>query len=161
MSPKVKIRRRVVNPPPIKGFKPYGPDSAKRSTEPVALFYEEYEALRLCDYDGLNHTLASLEMGVSRPTFTRVYAAALQKVATAFVEGRQISIGGGRVYFDSEWFHCPKCSCQFNNPQKDRDITHCPLCGNDHIHPADHREVCPKCHGRRRRKGQINPIHER
>ncbi|MFO7617812.1 MAG: DUF134 domain-containing protein [Bacteroidales bacterium] len=130
MSPKNKILRRVVNPPPIKGFKPYGPDPSRRSSEPVALLYEEYEAIRLCDYDGLNHHEASLEMGISRPTFTRVYSSALQKIATALVEGRQISIGGGRVYFDSEWFRCSGCGCQFNHPHKDQVVENCPLCGH-------------------------------
>lgn len=90
MSPKLKVLRRVSNPPVIKGFKPYGSNSANVISEPVNLLYEEYESLRLSDYEGCTHHQASVMMGVSRPTFTRIYASALQKIAAAFVEGRQI-----------------------------------------------------------------------
>lgn len=159
MSPKNKILRRVVNPPIIKGFKPYGPSPGTGNTEPVALLYEEYESIRLCDYDGCNHYQASVMMSVSRPTFTRIYASALQKIAKAFVEGRQISIGGGQVYFDSSWFHCTGCHCYFNNPEKDQKIDKCPLCGSQQVKAFDYSTspeddetnlcddycICPNC----------------
>ena len=102
MSPRVKLIRKVLNPPLIAGFKPYGPESANHNQEPVFLLYEEYEALRLCDYDNYNHLNASVIMGISRPTFTRIYSSTRRKIAQAFVEGRQISIEGGNVYFDSD-----------------------------------------------------------
>jgi predicted DNA-binding protein (UPF0251 family) len=130
MSPRIKVLRKVSNPPLIKGFKPYGPESGKRNPEPVNLLYEEYEAIRLSDYNKLNHHQASREMGVSRPTFTRIYASALQIIAKAFVEGRQISIEGGKVYFDSNWYHCKNCTCYFNHPEKDSPIELCPMCGH-------------------------------
>jgi len=133
MSPRIKILRKVSSPPIIKGFKPYGPDSGKLNSEPVLLLYEEYEALRLCDYDRCNHHQASVMMSVSRSTFTRIYASALQKIASAFVEGRRISIEGGKVYFDSDWYQCTGCNCYFNNPEKDKMINKCPLCGNSQI----------------------------
>ena len=121
MSPRIKRPRKILNPPVIKGFKPYGSDSANQNTEPVFLLFEEYEALRLCDYDMINHLPASEIMGISRPTFTRIYSAARQKIAKAFVEGRQISIEGGKVYYDSDWYNCNKCGCDFNNPEKEVD----------------------------------------
>jgi predicted DNA-binding protein (UPF0251 family) len=137
MSPRVKIIRKVLNPPLIKGFKPYGTDCDKLEKEPVFLLYEEYEALRLCDYDFLNHHRASIAMGVSRPTFTRIYARALQKIAQAFVEGKQISIEGGKVYFDSDWYYCKKCTCYFNNPTREIPVSECPLCGARQITQYD------------------------
>ncbi len=137
MSAKIRIRRRVLNPPLIKGFKPFGPESGRQKTNPVILLYEEYEALRLSDYDKCNHHKASVIMGVSRPTFTRIYASALQKIAAAFVEGRQISIEGGKVYFDSDWYQCAKCESYFNNPEREKTIENCPLCGSDEIKGFD------------------------
>ncbi|MBU0487273.1 MAG: DUF134 domain-containing protein [Bacteroidetes bacterium] len=125
--------RKVMNPPIIKGFKPYGPETGKHKIELVNLLYEEYEALRLSDYDMLNHHQASIKMAVSRPTFTRIYASALQKIAKAFVEGRQISIEGGKVYFDSDWYYCNDCGCHFNNPEKEKSTKDCPLCGSNKI----------------------------
>lgn len=155
MSPRIKVLRKVSNPPLIKGFKPYGSESEKQNLEFVNLLYEEYEAIRLSDYDTLNHHQASLMMGVSRPTFTRIYASALRKIAKAFVEGRRISIEGGKVYFDSDWYQCKKCNCYFNNPEKEIPVNHCPLCGsksvgkfdyeNDNVEMVDDICICPNC----------------
>lgn len=133
MSPRIKTPRKMLNLPVIKGFKPYGPDLAEGNSEAVVLFFEEYEALRLCDYDRYNHQQASVRMGVSRPTFTRVYASALQKIAKGFVEGRPMAIEGGKVYFDSDWYSCTSCHCYFTNPDKENGITGCPLCGDGQI----------------------------
>ncbi|HNW69412.1 MAG TPA: DUF134 domain-containing protein [Bacteroidales bacterium] len=159
MSPRIKVIRKVSNPPIIKGFKPYGPESGKQKLGPVNLLYEEYEAIRLSDYDILNHHQASVMMGISRPTFTRIYASALQKIAIAFVEGRQISIEGGKVYFDSDWYHCSKCGCYFNNPEKEKPVNNCPLCGSQRVYKFDYENahediadktcddmcICPGC----------------
>lgn len=137
MSPRLKTMRKVLNPPIIKGFKPYGNIAEDAVTEPVNLLFEEYEALRLCDYDGCNHHQSSVIMGVSRPTFTRIYASALYKISKAFVEGRPISIDGGKVYFDSDWYRCSSCGCYFNNPDKQNVVEMCPLCGNKRIYSYD------------------------
>ena len=159
MSPRIKVLRKVLNPPVIKGFKPYGRESGRQNLEPVNLLYEEYEALRLSDYNILNHHQASVMMGVSRPTFTRIYASALQKIAKAFVEGRQIAIEGGKVYFDSNWYHCKKCKCYFNNPEREKTVKNCPLCGSQQFKEYDYDNtykdasnkhcedlcICPNC----------------
>ncbi|GAB4261396.1 MAG: hypothetical protein Kow0079_17900 [Vicingaceae bacterium] len=152
MSPRLKILRKVSNPPLIKGFKPYGTESGNQNLEIVNLLYEEYEALRLSDYDILNHHQASVMMGVSRPTFTRIYDSALKKIAKAFVEGKQISIEGGKVYFDSDWYHCRSCNCYFNNPEKDKKVEFCPLCKSRDIENYNAETlishdicICPNC----------------
>ena len=133
MSPRIKKIRKVLSPPPIKGMKPYGGGPSGSQPEAVSLLFEEYEALRLCDYDMYNHHQASVLMGVSRPTFTRIYASARQKIALAIVEGRQLSIEGGKVYFDSDWYHCTDCGSYFNHPDKENRIDNCPLCGSNNI----------------------------
>jgi len=159
MSPRIKRPRKVLNPPVIKGFKPYGPEAGKQKTEPVFLLYEEYEALRLCDYDMYNHIQSSEIMNVSRPTFTRIYSSARQKIAKAFVEGSQIAIEGGKVYFDSDWYKCDHCHCFFNNPEREKKVPACPLCGSQHFTGVDYNNgyeneeqkacedvcYCPEC----------------
>ncbi|MFZ5941378.1 MAG: DUF134 domain-containing protein [Bacteroidota bacterium] len=152
MSPRSKTLRKVLNPPQVKGFKPYGPEVKEPGKEPVYLLLEEFEALRLCDYLHLNHHDASLQMNVSRPTLTRIYAAALHKIATAFVEGRPLSIEGGKVYFDSDWYHCNSCRCHFNNPEKETDVRNCPLCGSTDFSvlndlPQEEDSVPDACNG--------------
>lgn len=122
-----------MEPPVIKGYKPYGNEVLKGDIGKVTMHLEEYEALRLCDYDMFTHEQASVIMRVSRPTFSRIYAVARQKVARAFVEGLEISVDGGKVYFESGWYGCKSCKCLFNNPEKDKDIGACPLCGSTDI----------------------------
>lgn len=138
MSPRIRVLRKVLNPPIINGFKPYGQESEQQKLDSVNLLFEEYEAMRLSDYNKLNHQQASIKMGVSRPTFTRIYASALQKVAKAFVEGRQITIKGGKVYFDSDWYHCNSCKSYFSHPEKDKTVESCSLCGSQQFTEYDY-----------------------
>ena len=128
MSPRPLRLRKISNPPIISGFKPYGNKKSECKPGIVFLQIEEYEALRLCDYNMFNHHQASETMDISRPTLTRIYARARQKIAEALVLGKQIIIEGGKIYFDSEWFSCKACGCYFNNPDKQEEIKVCPLC---------------------------------
>lgn len=130
MSPRPIRLRKISNPPVISGFKPYGTKNSQARPDIVFLNIEEYEAIRLCDFEMLNHQQASLIMDVSRPTLTRIYSKARQKLAEALVLGKQIIIEGGKVYFDSEWFSCKNCGSYFNNPEKQLEIKECPLCGS-------------------------------
>ena len=59
----------------------------------------------------------------------------------AFVEGKQISIEGGKVYFDTDWHHCEKCTCFFNNPEKEKPIENCPLCNSQLIDKFDYKNT--------------------
>jgi uncharacterized protein len=139
MSPRPLRLRKISNPPLISGFKPYGKKLNEGRNGLVFLNLEEYEALRLCDYEMLNHHQASVIMAVSRPTLTRIYSKARQKIAEAFVLGKQIIIEGGKIYFDSEWYSCRSCGCYFNNPEKQKEIKECPLCRS-----ADFRNYQPE-----------------
>jgi predicted DNA-binding protein (UPF0251 family) len=137
VTPRSVTPRKVFRPPDIKGFKPYGVQTGKTENDAVNLLQEEYEALRLSDYVRCTHEEAAIEMGVSRPTFTRIYASALQKIARAFVEGRQIQIQGGHVYFDSSWFYCTRCRCHFNEPHMNSPPGKCPLCGDPNVRAVE------------------------
>jgi len=66
-------------------FKPAGQPVA--SLEEVALTLEEYEAIRLADFEALYQEDAAKRMGVSRQTFGRTIAQARGKVARALVLG--------------------------------------------------------------------------
>ena len=73
------------------------------------MHYDEYECINLVNYQGLAQELAAEKMGISRPTFTRVYNRALKKIAKAFVECMAIEIEGGNVEFEKQWYKCTKC----------------------------------------------------
>lgn len=90
--PRPRKTRKLTHRPIVSGFKPYGYKNDVRNQEGVFLFCEEYEALRLADYEKRNHCQAAMIMQISRPTFTRMYISAREKIATAFVEGRPVII---------------------------------------------------------------------
>ena len=129
--PRPKIIRKVADKPLISGLKPYGMSYHAKKSEAVFLLYEEYEALRLCDYDGYNQCDASKLMGVSRPTLTRICMSARNKVSMAIVEGRQLIIEGGKVEIDNGWMKCNSCLCFFVKLPKEDCM--CPLCGSKDV----------------------------
>ena len=136
---RIKTPRKLTSLPAIKGFRPYGPDINKQAAT-IILYFEEYEAFKLCDYEGLNHNIAARLMQVSRPTFTRIYASARNKIAQAFAEGLPIGIEGGTVYFDSNWYQCNFCGCYFNQIDPAQTVEVCPLCGKKHFQQMEEAE---------------------
>lgn len=109
--PKRKRLRRIVAPPGFKGFKPYGVNNP--SNKQILLLYEEYEAIKLSDYEGLNHENAARQMDVSRSTFARIYESARQKIAEALVENAEIKAIYGNVFLERNWYVCNKCYARF------------------------------------------------
>ena len=91
----------------MKGFKPFGIRYCDQN--PIKLKFEEYESIRLVNYNKLPHDQAAIQMNVSRPTFTRIYNNALEQIGKAFVEGRAIEIEGGNYEMEKEWYRCKKC----------------------------------------------------
>jgi len=99
--------RRISQPPIMKGFKPFGIPQCK--IEAIKLSFEEYECLRLVNYEMLSQKEASVQMNVSRPTITRIYNKALKNITKAFVEGKAIEIEGGNYEFSQDWYRCKRC----------------------------------------------------
>ena len=88
-------RRFVVGPPRAGLFKPAGVPA--RELEEVSLTLDGYEAIRLVDLEGMDHSAAAEELGVSSPTLTRILARARRTVAEALAGGKALSIEGGAV----------------------------------------------------------------
>lgn len=99
--------RKIINPPKMKGFRPFGMQSCVK--ESVRLKFEEYESLRLINYEMLPQDVAARQMNISRPTFTRIYNRALKVIAKSFVEGKAVNIEGGNYLLDKDWYRCRKC----------------------------------------------------
>ena len=129
-----------MEPPRFKSYKPGGAE--KSNMDPVELLYEEYEALKLTDYDGLHHHEAGRKMGISRPTFARIYESARKKIAMALVEVREIITVYGNVEFDHHWFQCAECHARFTL-QKTLSSEKCPMCSSELIEPII-KKVTPK-----------------
>ena len=123
--PRRKRMRKVVAPPGFKGYRPYG--NRSNNKEIVELLYEEYEAIKLADYDLMNHQEASELMGVSRATFARVYESARRKIASALVETREIRSIYGNALLDKSWHVCNSGHSRFTIPTT-YNHQNCPIC---------------------------------
>jgi predicted DNA-binding protein (UPF0251 family) len=115
----------------MQGFKPFGLPLCK--LESVQLTYEEYESIRLVNYELLPQDQAAEKMNVSRPTFTRIYNKALLTIGTAFVEGKAILIEGGNYSLDKEWFRCKKCHKLIEGLDNHVKCANCDIFGQDEL----------------------------
>ncbi len=95
-------------PPPMDGYKPFG--IARGELKWVTLHFEEFEAIRLIDYEKLHQEEAAEMMKISRPTFTRLLDKARSKIAKAFVEGKGLLINGGTYVTEHFWYKCHNCN---------------------------------------------------
>ena len=121
-------KRNVLAPPAFNNFKPAGIKMHKLGS--VNLTLDEYEALRLADYDGLEHSEAAVAMEISRPTFTRLIAKARQKVAQLIVDGKVLQIEGGAVHFSRNTIICRACKKVYSESFDDHRKYICPECGS-------------------------------
>ncbi|NOX90252.1 MAG: DUF134 domain-containing protein [Calditrichaeota bacterium] len=120
----------IWQPPRIKNFKPGG--TPRRVLKSLVLTVDEYEAVRLADYLGLEHQEAAERMGISRPTFTRLIERARHKVANALVEGMELIIEGGNVDFINTICHCKDCGEKSVQPFE-KETEQCPDCGSENV----------------------------
>ncbi|MCL4218060.1 MAG: DUF134 domain-containing protein [Candidatus Hydrogenedentes bacterium] len=141
--------RLVGSEPMAQAFKPIGIPARELSV--VELRLDELEALRLSDLDGLYHTEAAEEMGVSRATFGRLLETGRRKVADALLNGKMLTLNGGIVKMIRErTFLCNECDAQFKIPCGQPRPDTCPTCGSDAIH----RDLAERGHGCNGNKGQ-------
>ena len=131
MKGRPKSIRKISFIPAVSGFRPYGDNIGKSRRACVFLLYEEYEALRLNDYEKHSQCESAAVMQVSRPTFTRIYMSAREKIAKAFVEGLQIVVEGGKVELDGNWYSCRKCKAMFSVENGEPLV--CALCGSKDV----------------------------
>lgn len=134
--PRPTKSRKIENPPQMKGFKPFGLPLCK--AESVQLKFEEYESIRLVNYEMLGQDQAAEQMQVSRPTFTRIYNKALEVVAKAFVEGKVILIEGGNYEFERKWFRCKKCHKLIEGLENHVRCENCEIFGTDELVLLNH-----------------------
>lgn len=158
MSPRPKRSRKVMHPPGFRGFNPFGCPNSKG--QEVKLLLEEYEAIKLADYEKLSQERAAEKMGVSRPTFSRIYESARGKIARAFMEVLPILIEGGNIEAGEDWMHCPTCHTIFKITDTEKQSTKCPVCQSEKTEKINTPEsaavesfpdfdgsrcICPKC----------------
>ena len=88
-------QRMVSGQPPVTVYKPAGVPARVLQWTKLAL--DEFEAIRLVDGEGLDQEAAAAQMGVSRPTVTRILGSARSKIARFLTWGQALAIEGGPV----------------------------------------------------------------
>jgi uncharacterized protein len=124
--PRPRCCRRIDGTPGARIFKPAGRPAT--SLQEVALSMEEYEAIRLADFEGLYHEEAAGRMGVSRQTFGRTIEAARRTVARALVEGLALRIADPEAAPGRREFRCA-CGHAWQEPFGAGRPPVCPACG--------------------------------
>lgn len=87
--------RRVCSTPKVEYFKPRGVPLVE--LEEVRLTFDEFEALRLADFDQLYQEDAAFKMKISRQTFGNIIESARKKIADVIINGKALRIEGGVV----------------------------------------------------------------
>jgi predicted DNA-binding protein (UPF0251 family) len=88
--PRKKCFRHICSQPGFYYFKPAG--CSMIDIQEVVLEMDEYEAIRLKNFEGLYQDKAAESMQISRQTFGRILDSANKKIAEALITGKAIKI---------------------------------------------------------------------
>ena len=125
--PRPKCCRHVAAMPDRTCFQPKGKIAS--SFEEVLLSLDEYEAIRLADFEGLYQEKAAFMMNISRQTFGRIIESARRKVADVLVNGKTLKIEGGDVSLEeAKQIRCHRCRKTFNLYCEGHNAVICPHC---------------------------------
>jgi len=118
----------VTKEPPVSVYKPAGIPAME--LEEILITIDEFEALRLADFEGLSQRDASTAMHISQPTFNRVLSSARNKVASGLVQGFVLRIEGGRSILadGSGTLECVDCGKSVDMSSEDKST--CQACGS-------------------------------
>ena len=70
-----------------------------RDLKEAVLGVDEFEALRLADFEEISQGAAAEKMGISQPTFNRLLRSARKSLTGAIVNGKAVRIEGGNFEF--------------------------------------------------------------
>ncbi|QSX08561.1 DUF134 domain-containing protein [Alkalibacter rhizosphaerae] len=108
--PRPRKGKKVCCIPENTSFGPLNDRDGKRDV--VFMSVEEYETIRLIDYEGLTQEECAQNMQVARGTVQKLYTDARRKISQSFVDGKNIRIQGGDylLYEEGEKVHgCRRC----------------------------------------------------
>jgi uncharacterized protein len=90
-----KCCRTIRCGPDVTYFKPRGIPTSL--LEEVRLTLDEFEAIKLADFEALYQEQAAIKMNISRQTFGRIIDSAHRKIADVLINGKALKIEGGEV----------------------------------------------------------------
>jgi predicted DNA-binding protein (UPF0251 family) len=104
--------------PQMGGFLPIS--DTEQTYDKVTLSIDEYEAIRLIDFERLTQEECAIQMTVSRTTITSIYDMARYKMADALTNGKQLIIGGGEFKLCEHKNECCGKGCKHNCFKEDK-----------------------------------------
>lgn len=128
---KPKKSRKVKYPPMAVYFKPQG--IPMFHLQQVTLSLDEYEAIRLVDYEHHDQEEAAQMMAVSRPTCARIVESAHKKIAEALTLAKAIRIEGGSYSLSANRYYCSECRHTWETDLERAFMQNealCPQCGS-------------------------------
>ena len=93
----------------------------KNDEDPIVLRVDEYETIRLIDFEGLSQEECSEYMDVARTTVQQIYADARKKVAQVLVLGKELKIQGGHY----QLCHRKSCCCRCEKEKANENRNSC------------------------------------
>ncbi|OHD67908.1 MAG: hypothetical protein A2W19_06565 [Spirochaetes bacterium RBG_16_49_21] len=125
--PRPKYCRRVGCVPDRNYFKPRGIPASL--LEEVVLTLDEFEAIRLADFEGLYQEKGAGKMNISRQTFGRIIETAHKKIADVLINGKALKIEGGEVSIEEmRRLRCPRCNKVYDSAPASEGASVCPNC---------------------------------
>ncbi|MCX7028422.1 MAG: DUF134 domain-containing protein [Spirochaetes bacterium] len=117
------LASRIMKPAGLPAGVPTGIPT--RELEELILGFDEAEALRLADLEGLYQEAAARSMGISRQTFGRIVETARRKVADAVLNGKALRIDGGEIKVREQGEMNMKIAVPSNDGLVDEHFGHC------------------------------------
>ena len=114
--PRPQKCRRVCSEPP---FLLFSPDGVENPEENV-LSVDEYEVIRLVDYEKKCHEQCAAVLNISRTTVTDIYERARYKIAECIVQGKQLKISGGNYQVCQGHTSCCGMPCRKDKIRSDK-----------------------------------------
>ena len=150
MSPRPFRNRKIMSDIVVDYYKPRGIPMGALSE--VVLMPDEYEAIRLADFEEMYQADAAAKMGISRQTFGNIVKSAHKKIAEALIKGKAIKIECSTVKVP-DIYTCSECEVKWENHDNE---TSCPDCKSENIVEVKKSEIQYRPgQGRRGRCGKI------
>jgi predicted DNA-binding protein (UPF0251 family) len=109
MKPRGRPKKyRIVRIDPL--ISQFSPRGRPGRPDEIELAMDEFEAIRLTDFMGLNQEKAAESMRISQQTVSRILKRAHKAIASAIVCGKIIKIQGGHYVLNSHEGSLPKQS---------------------------------------------------
>jgi len=108
--PRPRKWRKVCGLPRVSLFGPLNKRTCE--TDPVVMTVDEYETIRLIDWEGMTQEECAEKMNVARTTVQRIYNDARKKLSETLVQGKLLRIEGGDYKLcdqDPQLYGCKSC----------------------------------------------------